>query len=127
MPWDIRMKYEKISANCVLFRVYFIYCFILLDELKTILHEQCGDYAAEIEQSEEFQALSRDNAEISYSDFIAAALVKRVCLDESQLKMTFERLDEDRAGIIGLLKLEIKHPQIFWININACLFLRRTN
>ena len=102
MGYKDEMKCEKFSANCILFRVYFIYCFILADELKTILRKQCGDYAAEIEQSEEFQALSRDNAEISYSDFIAAALLKRVCLDESQLLMTFERLDEDRAGIIGL-------------------------
>jgi calcium-dependent protein kinase len=74
---------------------------VSMAELQTVLRDNCSEFADEIEQSEEFQLLSRENKDISYSDFLAAALIKRVCIEESQLLMAFALLDQENAGYLS--------------------------
>ena len=45
-----------------------------------------------------FITLIGEDTEISYSDFIAAALRKRISITESQLLMAFEHVDQERNG-----------------------------
>jgi len=41
-----------------------------------------------------------DDAEINYNDFVAAAMVKRIAIDEERLHLAFETLDIDGCGFL---------------------------
>ena len=45
------------------------------------------------------------NAEINYSEFLAAAMLKRVNIDEERLELAFETLDTEGTGYVDVAAL----------------------
>lgn len=55
-----------------------------------------------------FQSISASGlgeAEINYSDFLAAAMLKRITINEEKLELAFESLDLDGSGFIDIAEL----------------------
>lgn len=80
--------------------------FITLDQLRTVLESQdVSD--AEVEKM--FNDIDQDHSgTIDYSEFIAAAMQKRIYLDEERLHDAFHRLDVEGTGFLtveGLTKI----------------------
>ena len=48
-----------------------------------------------------FHSVDVDNsAEINYNEFVAAAMCRRITIDEEKLMLTFESLDLDNTGML---------------------------
>jgi len=76
--------------------------YVSMEELRQVLLKMnCADKLNDLTTSDEYKTLLNENSEISYSDFIAAALVKRVSIDESQLMMAFEQIDQEGNGYLS--------------------------
>ena len=80
--------------------------FITLDQLKEILQHH---NVPPIEVEKMFNDIDQDHSgTIDYSEFIAAAMQKRVYLDEERLHDAFHRLDVEGTGFLtkeGLTKI----------------------
>jgi len=80
--------------------------FITLSELREVLHNH---NVSDIEVESMFNEIDQDHSgTIDYSEFIAAAMQKRVYLDEERLHDAFHRLDVEGSGFLtqeGLSKI----------------------
>jgi Ca2+-binding EF-hand superfamily protein len=78
---------------------------ISMDELRKALSEN-NQTEAQIQQS--FRAIDASGlggSEINYSDFLAAAMLKRVSINEDRLELAFETLDADGTGFVDVAAL----------------------
>lgn len=73
---------------------------ISMHELRTSLAAIGGGTALPENFEEIFHSVDVDNsAEINYNEFVAAAMCRRITIDEEKLMLAFETLDVDNTGM----------------------------